>query len=177
MLYSVLLGVGISFVYDCLRICRRVVAHGIVWISLEDLLFWAFVSFCIFDLLYHENNGAFRWFAIMGAAVGMLLFKKTVSPLLVKYVSRLLLWIRRILAKLTAFLITPFRRAGRRAEDAAASLFRKAKQFARFFKKRLTVRYRMAKMILYKHSGKGSEGRNRWSGERSYSDKRRKRTE
>ena len=60
LLYSVLLGIGITFVYDCLRICRRVVAHGVFWVSLEDMVYWIFVSCCVFYLLYCENNGGAR---------------------------------------------------------------------------------------------------------------------
>ena len=87
LLYSVLLGIGITFVYDCLRICRRVVAHGVFWVSLEDMVYWIFVSCCVFYLLYCENNGVLRWFAVMGTALGMFLFKKTLSPFWVRYAS------------------------------------------------------------------------------------------
>ena len=71
-LSSVLLGIAIAFVYDCLRVFRRVVVHGTVMISLEDLFYWVFVSFRFFYLLYAENDGTVRWFAIAGAFLGML---------------------------------------------------------------------------------------------------------
>ena len=48
------------FVYDCLRVFRRVVVHGTVMISLEDLFYWVFVSFRFFYLLYSENDGTVR---------------------------------------------------------------------------------------------------------------------
>ena len=40
VLHSFLLGAGITFCYDFFRILRRVVPHGILWISLEDMVFW-----------------------------------------------------------------------------------------------------------------------------------------
>ncbi len=159
LLYSVLLGIGITFVYDCLRICRRVVAHGIVWISLEDLLYWVFVSFCIFDLLYYENDGAFRWFAILGAALGMVLFKKTISPVLVTFVSNLLLRIRKQLEKGIAFVRRPVCRIGRRAAKRTRGLCRKAAQFLRILKKRLTVGAKMATMTLSRRCRKETKRR------------------
>ena len=176
LLSSILLGVGITFLYDCLRICRRVVAHGTLWISLEDLIYWIFVSFCIFNLFYYQNDGAFRWFAILGAALGMLLFRRTVSPFLVKYVSLLLLWIGGLARRGLAFFGKPLRRLGNRAEKTAAGMGRKGKQFARILKKRLTVAQRMAKISLNNRLGKGTVRRGKWLGERSFFGRKRNRT-
>ena len=72
MLHSFLLGAGIAFGYDLFRILRRVIPHGILWISLEDLLFWLLTAGSIFSLLYYENNGMFRWIAVFSAGAGML---------------------------------------------------------------------------------------------------------
>lgn len=95
-LHSVLLGVAVTFVYDGLRIWRRVFEHSMFWISAEDLLYWAFVAYSFFYLLYMENNGAFRWFCVFGAAVGMLLYQKSVSPFWVKYMSRFLCALKKL---------------------------------------------------------------------------------
>ena len=149
LLYSVLLGIGIAFVYDCLRIGRRVIAHGIFWISLEDLLYWFFVACSFFYLLYRENNGAVRWFAIMGAAAGMLLFKRTLSPVWVRYGSLLLCGVRRMLSRICGLLMKPFRSAGRLMGKAAGRLNRRLRRAARILKKRLTIDCRMTKISLY----------------------------
>ena len=78
----VLLGIAMALVYDCLRVFRRVVPHAGFWISLEDLLYWAFVSFRFFGLLYSENNGSLRWFSVAGAFLGMARLKtKMYRPL------------------------------------------------------------------------------------------------
>ena len=61
LLHAVLLGVEITFLYDILRILRRVFVHGNL-----------------------------RRFAVLGALTGMYLYHRTFSPLLVKYVSGLL---------------------------------------------------------------------------------------
>ena len=86
LLHSFLLGVFITFFYDLFRVFRRVVRHGIFWISLEDLVFWVMASVGIFYLLYYENNGAFRWFAVFGAGAGMVLYKKTLQASLFRSV-------------------------------------------------------------------------------------------
>ena len=159
LLYSVLLGVAITFVYDCLRIFRRVSPHGIFWISLEDMVYWIFVAFSIFYMLYYENDGAFRWFAIFGMILGMFLFNKTLSPFFVKYISRFLLWIKKLIYKLNSFLTKPLRMVGNAAGKKASAGKRKVKQFVRILKKRLTVWARMAKMILCKRCRKVQRGR------------------
>ena len=48
MLHSFLLGAFITFCYDLFRILRRIIPHGIFWISLEDLVFWVMVTGGIF---------------------------------------------------------------------------------------------------------------------------------
>lgn len=118
------LGVAITFLYDILRIFRRVIRHGSFLLSLEDLLFWTGCSAGIFYMLYQENNGTVRWFAIMGATVGMLLYKATLSRFFVHYVSAVLLKLKKLFAPL--------------------------QRFARFLKKKLTASCKMFRMILCK---------------------------
>ena len=89
MLHSFLLGAFITFCYDLFRILRRIIPHGIFWISLEDLVFWVMATGGIFYLLYYENNGMFRWFAVIGAGAGMLLYKKGVCQKRGKWVESL----------------------------------------------------------------------------------------
>lgn len=158
LLYSILLGIGITFVYDCLRIFRNVVSHSGFWISVEDLFYWIFVSFCMFFLLYYENDGMLRWFAVLGTALGMFLLKKTFSPFFIKYISKLLLFFKKILARLFSFLTKPVKMAGRAAGKKAALGGQKMRRLARILKKRLTIRLRVAKMTLCKRWKKAQRG-------------------
>ena len=57
---SFALGILLVLIYDCLRIFRRLVRHGTMWISLEDLLYWIFTAFVIFAMLYQKNDGLIR---------------------------------------------------------------------------------------------------------------------
>ena len=85
--HSFLLGLWITFLYDILRILRRVFAHSAGMVSLEDLAFWMYCAGKVFLLMFHESNGNLRWFAVMGALTGMYLYHKAVSPFFVKYVA------------------------------------------------------------------------------------------
>ena len=119
LLYALLMGIFITFVYDILRILRRVIPHGGFMVSLEDLGFWVYCAEKVFLMMYHESNGNLRWFAVLGALVGMFLYKKLVSPWFVKYVSLGLEKALGILIKAVGFLCRPFRMAGARAGAAA----------------------------------------------------------
>ena len=112
MLHSFLLGILITLFYDLLRILRRVIPHGAILISLEDLSFWVLAAAGIFYLLYYENNGIFRWFSVIGALAGMLLYKETLSGPFVRLASAMANLLVRQLLQLMAFLFTPFRFLG-----------------------------------------------------------------
>lgn len=148
LLYALLMGVFITFVYDLLRIFRRVVSHNTFWISVEDLLFWGFCAIEVFLLMYHLSNGTLRWFAVLGAVLGMVLYLKTVSGFLVKYVSLLMKGLFKALGRAVGFLCTPFRAMGRAAGKAAGKASLQRKRFFHFFKKRLTMYGKMFKMII-----------------------------
>lgn len=85
--YSVGMGIFITFVYDLLRIIRRVVRHNNFFVSLEDFLFWIFCAIAVFALMYRVGNGSLRWFAVIGALAGMGVYLKVVSPRFVRVVS------------------------------------------------------------------------------------------
>lgn len=150
LLYSLGMGIFITFIYDILRIIRRVFAHKNILISIEDILFWVFCAISVFYLMHTESNGTLRWFAVLGALVGMLLYKKTVSPFFVKWVSlglqKLLAW----MGKLTHILLTPARFLTKKGKKAAVKTANKGKKAAGFMKKKLTGSVKMLKMVLCK---------------------------
>ena len=73
----------ITCVYDSFLILRRLIRHNMLLISLEDLVFWIACAVSVYYVLYEENNGILRWFAVVGACVGMIAYKKTLSPWIV----------------------------------------------------------------------------------------------
>lgn len=86
----VLTGIVVIFVYDVLRIFRRVVSHGVIAIGFEDFIYWVGSSFFVFHMIYIRNDGIIRGFAILAIILGMLMYNVTISKFLVKYVSMIL---------------------------------------------------------------------------------------
>ncbi len=82
-------GVLITFVYDVLRIFRRIVAHGNLWIGIEDFFFWIWTALWVFSVLYRENDGSLRMYTILAMLLGMFFYHWTISEPLVRGVSKL----------------------------------------------------------------------------------------
>lgn len=150
LLHSLLMGIFITFVYDLLRIFRRVAPHGHFLVSLEDLAFWVYCGGEVFLLMYRESNGTLRWFAVLGALAGMFFYKKTVSPLLVRYASLLLTKLLALLKKVLGWMWKPFGLAGRKTGSAvhkAGGRFRRRMgKLRRAVKLRLTFFLKAFKM-------------------------------
>lgn len=148
LFYALLMGIFITFVYDILRIFRRVVPHGNFLVSLEDMAFWIYCATEVFLLMYHESDGTLRWFAVLGAMVGMLLYKKLVSVPFVKYVSLMLQKLLGLLSKVSGIFLKPFRFMGGKAAGIAGKAVHKSRRGSRLLKKKLTFFLKVLKMNL-----------------------------
>ena len=151
LLHSILMGIVITFVYDGFIILRRLIRHNLFLISLEDLIFWIACAIGVFYMLYEENNGILRWFAVFGAALGMAAYKKSVSPFLVKIITAVIERIFHGLFCIFRFLFKPFRFAGGKVCGGAGAGSRKGKKAGRCLKKKLTERLNLLKITLCKH--------------------------
>lgn len=93
----VLTGIAVIFMYDIVRIFRRIIPHGVIAIGMEDFIYWVGCSFFVFHMIYIRNDGIIRGFAIIAIVLGMLIYNMTISKLLVKYVSMILNKIKSII--------------------------------------------------------------------------------
>lgn len=148
LFYALLMGIFITFIYDILRIFRRVAPHGGFLVALEDIAFWIYCAVEVFLLMYHESDGRLRWFAVLGAMVGMSVYKKLISKAFVKYISFLLQKLLMLLNKVCSILLKPFRLAGGAAAGAAGRVTRKGRQGRSLLKKKLTFFLKVLKMNL-----------------------------
>lgn len=97
---AMLWGMILAFEYDSIRILRRVVRHYHVWsMSIEDILFWINVGFTVFAVTFDVNDGIVRGFLIGGFIIGALIFKYSLSHLYVRYISRVIIFILKLLKK------------------------------------------------------------------------------
>ena len=71
---ALFLGICMMIFYDGIRIFRALIPHKIAVVAVEDILYWLICGVCIFRMLYLENSGAIRGFAIAAVVLGMLLY-------------------------------------------------------------------------------------------------------
>lgn len=151
LLSAIAMGLIITFVYDFILICRQVVKHNLFFISLEDFIFWAACAITVFYMLYEENNGILRWFAVLGAALGMLLYKKIIGRHFVLLVSALIQKEIHVIRKAAGFILRPVMWIPGRIKRFLGCILRKEKKLNKYAKKKLTAFKKMLKITLCKH--------------------------
>lgn len=148
--HSFLMGIIITFVYDGFLILRRLIKHNMFWVSIEDLIFWIVCAVSVFFMLYRENNGTLRWFAVAGAFVGMLVYKKTVSIWIVKTVSGVLLKVSHIIWRFITFICKPLVFLEKKGKAGCGRMKRVGSKLGKYAKNRLTAYGKALKITLCK---------------------------
>lgn len=72
---SFLLGFWLRLGYEPLLLVRKLFRHSKLLTDIEDILFWTIGSFLMFGLLFRENNGTPRLFALFGILAGMTMYQ------------------------------------------------------------------------------------------------------
>ncbi len=151
-LHSFFMGIIITFMYDGFLILRRLIRHSDLLISLEDMVFWIACAIGVFYMLYEENNGILRWFAVFGAALGMIAYKKSISTLIINFISGLIGRIFRIFFDILRFILRPVRFLARKIVKFSAFFSRKGKKVGKCAKNKLTGKMKLLKITLCRHS-------------------------
>lgn len=133
---SILLGALLFFLYDILRIFRRIVPHGNIWIGVEDFIYWIVCTAAVFVMLYQENDGMVRGFAIGGIVLGMAVYYVLLSRFVIRINVLVLKTVLGFLGKIFGFLFRP--------------LWKVWKKVWGFFRKQLKKILRAVKMGLCK---------------------------
>lgn len=150
-LHSVLMGLIITFAYDWVLIFRKLFRHGRILISIEDILYWFACGIGVFYMLYRENDGVLRWFAVMGAALGMLFYKVTVKDRFVYIMSTLIHKIMWFITRVIQVVLKPLKCLFFAVRRFVRFVKRKLKKVKEFIKKRLTGFIKTLRIILCKH--------------------------
>lgn len=149
--HSVLMGVAITFVYDWIRVLRKLIRHGKILVSLEDLLFWLVCGIAVFYMLYRENNGTLRWFAVLGATIGMFFYKGIVRDRFINIMSTCLYKIMWFLFHVLQIVLKPFKCLFCAGKTLVLHLAKSLEKCKKIIKKRLTVCIKTLRMVLCKH--------------------------
>ncbi|MBQ8248000.1 MAG: spore cortex biosynthesis protein YabQ [Lachnospiraceae bacterium] len=154
---SVALGAALTFVYDGWLIFRNVFKHNLFWISVEDLLFWIIAAVAVFMSLHEQNNGVLRWFIVIGAGIGMILYKYSVSGFYVKYISKVALYIVVYIKKIAYFVGKPLIWLKKRVNSGFLGTKSGIKKVTIMLKNWLTVCIKWFTIALCKHNGQNGD--------------------
>lgn len=149
-LHSILIGLIITFAYDWILVLRKLFTHGMFLISVEDFIYWFVCGISVFYMLYRENNGILRWFAVVGAALGMMIYKTIIKNRFVNIVSKCIHKIMWFVFRVIQVVLKPLKCLFFAARRCVRFVWRKLKKVKLFIKKRLTVCLKTIRMILCK---------------------------
>ena len=109
---AVMWGMILSIAYDGLRIFRRVIIHRkIALLAAEDILFWMICGFAMFHVIFMVNDGIIRSFALIAFLIGSAMYQYTVSYYIVKYISKMLILLKRMSIKICkGIVINPLKK-------------------------------------------------------------------
>lgn len=150
LLGSVLMGIIVTFGYDFILIWRRLVKHKLFFVSVEDFIFWVICAVLVFYMLYEENNGILRWFAVLGAAVGMWFYKKIVGFYFVRIMSTIIQKEISVLKKIFKVIFMPIHWLVTKIRTIFVFFLKKGKKIGKYAKKKLTVFIKMLRITLCK---------------------------
>ncbi|GKX30535.1 hypothetical protein SH1V18_30150 [Vallitalea longa] len=108
-LMSILNGLFLGFVYDLLRVFRRIIKHPKWLINIQDLIFWLFGSIIIFIDIFKNNNGTLRGFLCIGVFLGLIFYFFLISKLVIKVFIKIYSFIANIIKFLFKLIIKPIK--------------------------------------------------------------------
>lgn len=85
---SLTAGIWLMASYDVLRLFRLIVRHGTLWTGIEDVVYWICSCMVTFLLLFSQNDGVLRGYAITGVLAGMVLYNVSISRFLFKLLKK-----------------------------------------------------------------------------------------
>ena len=162
--YAIMLGAFCGIIYDIIRIFRRIIKKKIAVTDVEDIIYWLVVSVLMFMLMYRENGGMVRGYAIISMAAGMILYEISIGKFFVKYVSKLLKYILNRIRKVMEFVLKkvlkPFTIIVRLYRDKNAKYKKKhdEKKKQKEIEKRKARKQKENRKIQQEKKGKAHEG-------------------
>lgn len=149
-LISIFYGMTIFFLYDCIRIVRRIIPHVGCLVGLEDIIFWVISGIFMFQMMYRQNNGIIRGFVIVGVSIGMVIYLHMFSRFLVNGVTRVIKGTIHIIKKLLTIILKPFLWFGKRILWILLFFRKKVRKFIKFSVKPLKKSMKTVKITLTK---------------------------
>lgn len=149
-LCSALSGAVIFFVYDLFRLTRKKSGADRLFVHIQDGMFWLIAFFIMFFVVLFVNNGILRFYEILGAALGALLYGFTLSGWVSSLLEKMIDIFSRILKFFLKILLTPLYFMYNILYRYICLLLRPFIRFGRFTAKRLTESLKRSSRMIKK---------------------------
>lgn len=106
---SLIAGIIAAFIYDLLRISRRVMGPGDGLVNLEDILFLGIAALIMFGAAYIKNSGELRWQGFIGFAGGAGLYAAVVKNRFLNVSTAIIKWLVKVAEKIVKIILLPIR--------------------------------------------------------------------
>ena len=98
-----------AFIYDVLRISRRIVNANTLAVNLEDILFFIAAALILFYTAYIKNSGEIRWQGFVGGGCGVLLYAVVARNRFVDCGTAMVLWLMKLFVAVVRMVFFPIR--------------------------------------------------------------------
>lgn len=156
-LASVVGGLLAAFLYDLLRISRRIVGLCDAVVNAQDALFMAIAAVLVFVAAYLKNGGEMRWQGFIGFGLGGGLYALIVKNRILNLGTFLVGLAARVTEKVVRVLLFPFMLSFRAFKKPVSFVMwytgrsvRRAKRVARIGGSKIRIRLKNASRILGK---------------------------
>ncbi len=79
LIMSLVLGGLMGLSYDVVRCLRRLVAHNLLFVSLEDFVYWFVWTIIIIDSIVRYNYGELRLYIFVFLIAGFVVYRTTIG--------------------------------------------------------------------------------------------------
>jgi len=69
-LAAIVSGMVVRLVYQCIECIRKIYRHRLLYIEIEDFLYWVGTAIYLFVQIYHTSYGVVRWNFVLGIVIG-----------------------------------------------------------------------------------------------------------
>jgi hypothetical protein len=150
-LEAILLGAAFGLLYDALRITRLAIPAPYAVVFVEDVLYFLFLGMATFLFLMRTIDGQVRFFILVGAVIGALLYFMSVSVLVMMVSGAIIKAVKAFIGFIVYRLFVPIYRL---LYSIVALIIRPVRFFINFLKKiaqRCKYRLKVRRKVLYNH--------------------------
>lgn len=165
-----LLSLGLGFLmgifYDVFRIIRLCISSKKIAVLIFDLLYSVLFCFVFFIFLLTVNEGQFRFYLLLGSAVGFSVYYFSLGVIIFCFTSFLTESIKKWIKRILSVFIFPFRWIYSKMKSRVCKIVEKSQKRGKKLKNKSKTLLKLNKHLLYNLSVKKQLRENDVSGKR-----------